>query len=613
MIIGEREMGNRIDTLKTVSICSVLFLTAVLLGCGGVNPDKPIVTIDDEDVITAGDYLYHYHRAVDKAQPGGEPTIDTLDDARSILDSLITGRVLEIEAEARGYGDDPVLQRDVNNHRREILYDMLVEDVLTEAAVADADVREFYDRTTHPRYVSLIATKDEKKAEDAKKALDSGRPFEEVVEMFSEDVLTRRTGGKSPEPITYYTVPAHEVIFGLEDKGDYTDVIYREFYDMYFIYRYDGDAEPVKMDFETEKEKIREKLESYEADKVILGNVDKLRGGAVVERNKEVYDDVLTLSVAEVGEKHFNPFTVIATVNGSPIYFDDFWYNFVYKLKFSGIDPDAFRAAEPERFEEAVEKELEISVRQALMETEAERRGVTEREDFVREMNRFRGGKLIDRMYEEVFGSTVPKVTDEEIAAFYEGHKENYALPETMKGAFILLKDRGVLEELRAGALSAGFGTAADKAYAYLLDKYGINEPGGRLPAEADELVSMFDVTKTPVYSKSPGGKEPPYNAVLRKYVFDYPEGTISPVIEVDDGLFLVFRNREHTPYVERALSDPKVYAAVRRDAQAEVMLSDETDRKFREWSDNLKAKHKIVVDEKVLEAVFKEIKKEGS
>jgi hypothetical protein len=606
-------MGKRTDSLKVVTVSSVFFLTAALFGCGGVNPDKPVVTIDDENVITAGDYLYHYDRAVNKAQPVYKPVIETLDDARSFLDDLITGRVLEIEAEARGYGDDPVLQRDVNTHRREILYDMLVEDVLTEIAVADEDVREFYDRTTHPRYVSLIATKTEKKAEEAKKTLDLGRPFEEVVETFSEDGLTRRTGGKSPEPITYHTVPAHDAIFDLEDKGDYTDVIYRKFFDMYFIYRYDGDAEPIELDYETEKEKIREKLENYGVNNVISEGVDKLRDGAVVERNKDVYDDVLSLTVAEVGEKHFNPITVIATVNGSPIYFDDFWDHFVYKLSFSGIDPDAFRRSNPEGFKEAVEKALDVFVRRALMEVEAERRGITEREDFVREMNRFRGEKLMDRVYGEVFVPTVPKVTDEEITAYYERHKEDYALPETMEGAFILIKDRGLLEELHAEALSADFKTAADKAYMYLLDKYGVTEPGGKLSAEADELVSPYKVTKDPVYSKRPGGKEPPNNAVLRKYVFDYPEGTISPVIEIGDGRFLIFRNSEYTPYTERVLSDPKVYPSVERDAQAEVMLSEETDRKSREWFDGLKAKHKIVVDEKVLKAVFKEIKKKES
>lgn len=601
-------MGNRTDSLKVAIISSVFFLTAALFGCGGVDPDKPVVTIDDESVITAGDYLYHYHRAVDKAQPGDKPVIDTLDDARSFLDDLITGRVLEIEAEARGYGDDPVLQRDVYTHRRGILNDLLVEDVLAEIVVTDEDVREFYDRTIHPRYVSLIATKTEKKAEEAEKTLDSGRPFEEVVEKFSEDVLTRRTGGKSPEPITYHTVPAHDAIFDLEDKGDYTDVIYREFYDMYFIYKYDGDAEPIELDYETEKERIRGKLENYGVNNVISEGVDKLRDGAVVERNKDVYDDVLSLSVAEVGEKHFNPITVIATVNGSPIYFDDFWDHFVYKLKFSDIDPDAFRESDPKRFKDAVEGVLDFFVREALVEAEAERRGIVEREDFVREMNRFRVGKLIDRVYGEVFVPTIPKVTGEEITAYYEGHKEDYALPEIMEGAFILIRDRGLLEELHAEALSADFKTAADKAYGHLLRKYGVTEPGEKLPATADEFVAKFKV------NKEPGGNgEQPYNAVLREHVFDYPEGTISPVIEVGDGHFLMFRNREHTPYAERPLSDPKVYPSVKRDAQAEVMLSDETDRKCREWFDSLKGKHKIVVDEKVLKAVFKEIKKKES
>lgn len=604
-------MENRADSLKVVIVSWVFFLTAVLFGCGGVNPDKPVVTIDDESVITAGDYLYHYHRVVDKTQPGDKPVIETLDDARSFLDDLITGRVLEIEAEARGYGDDPVLQRDVNTHRREILYDMLVEDILAEIAVADEDVREFYDRKTHPRYVSLIATKTEKKAEEAKKTLDSGRPFEEVVETFSEDGLTRRTGGKSPEPITYHTVPAHDAIFDLEDKGDYTDVIYRKFFDMYFIYKYDGDAEPIELDYETEKEKIREKLENYGVNNVISEGVDKLRDGAVVERNKDVYDDVLSLSVAEVGEKHFNPITVIATVNGSPIYFDDFWDHFVYKLKFSGIDPDAFRRSNPEGFKEAVEKALDGFVRRALMEVEAERRGITEREDFVREMNRFRAGKLVDRIYKEVFVPAVPKVTDEEITAYYERHKEDYALPETMEGICIILKDRSLVGELRTVAGTSGFKTAADNAFVYLVGKYG--EESFKGPSPPDEIVKRFRVTKDPSYQARGNVEEPEYSTRLREYVFDYPEGALSPVMDLEDGRYLIFLNEKYTAYEERLLDDKDVYLAARADANAEVMLSDETDRKSREWFDGLKAKHKIVVDEKVLRTVFKEIKRKES
>ncbi|UCE26902.1 MAG: peptidyl-prolyl cis-trans isomerase [Candidatus Coatesbacteria bacterium] len=600
-------MVNSINRPKfvVISSSSAIFLVAVLFGCGGVNPDKPIVTIDGEYLITAGDYLYRYHRAVDKAEPGEEPVIDTFDDAQSFLDGLIIGRVLEIEAEARGYGDDPVLQRDVITHRQETMYDMLYEDVLVEITVTNEDVREYYNRKTRPRYASLIATKTEKRAEEAKKALDSGRSFEEVVGEFSDDRLTRGIGGKIQEPMMYRTAPVYDAIFDLEDKGDYTDVIYHEFYDMYFIYKYDGDADRIELDYEAEKGNLRGELENYKVNNAISESVDKLRDGAEVERNEGVYNDVFSLSVAEVGEKHFNPITIIATVNGTPVYFDDFWDYFVYKLKFSGTDPDAFRESDTKQFKNTVEKALDFFVRETLIEAVAARRGLTEREDFVREMNRFRGGKLADRMYEKVVIPTVPKVTDEEINAYYEGHKEDYALPETMKGAFILLKDRGLLEELHKEALSADFKTAADKAYGYLLAKYGVTEPGGRPPDDARETVAKFDVTAEPA-----DDRERPYDAILRKHVFDYPEGTISPVIEVGDGRFLVFRNREHTPYTERILTDPEVHAAVKRDAQAEIMLSPETDRKCREWLDDFKGKHEIVIDEKVLNAVFEDIQK---
>jgi peptidyl-prolyl cis-trans isomerase C len=604
-------MRDRQKTLKPIIRSSVIFIVAFLLGCGGVDSDKPVAAIDGESVITAGDYLYHYHRALDKAPLRNKPVINTLDDARAFLDKLIIGRVLELEAEARGFDKDPIFKRDVVTHRGKVLRNMLMDDVIAEVTVTDDEVREYFDRVSHPRYVSLIATKTWVKANDAKKALDAGRTFEEVVKEFSEDPVTKKTGGRNPEPFYYKTVPAYDAIFRLEEKGDYTDVVYREFYDMFFIYRYDGGAEPVELEYEKEREKLRKKLEVYRAESIISENVEKLRGGVKVERNSDVYDDVLSLPTVDVEKKHYNTVTIIADVRGTPIYFDDFWEHFVYKLKFSGIDLDAFRRSDPEGFKEAVEKALDVFVRLALYEVEAERRGITDREEFVREINRFRGAILIDRMEKKVFFPTVPKVTDEEIVAYFEKRKSNYAIPEAMEGTCIILGDRSLAEELYAVARKNGFKTATEKASVHLADKYGEESLKGPPPPTRDEIVTRFRVTKDPSYQVRGNAEEPEYLTRLREYVFDYPEGALSPVMDLEDGRYLIFFNEEYTMYKETSLKDKNVYRVAKADAQAEVMMSEETDRKSREWFDGLKAKHKIEIDEGVLKAIYKEIQKE--
>jgi peptidyl-prolyl cis-trans isomerase C len=603
-------MRNRKGIYKTSIGLIVAFIIGCLFGCAGVNRDKPVATIDGESVITAGDYLYHYHRALDKAPPKNKPVINTLDDARAFLDNLIIGRVLELEAEARGFDDDPVFKRDVVIHRSKILRNMLMEDVIAEVTVTDDDVKEYFDRVTHPRYVSLIATKTKADADKAKEALDAGTPFEEVVKKFSEDSATRKAGGRNPEPFYYKTVPAYDAVFELKNKGDYTDVVYREFYDMFFIYRYDGDAEPIKEEYEKEEDRLRKKLEKYRAEEIISGDVEKLRDGVKVKRNADVYDDVLSLPPAEVEKKHYHSLAVIAEVGETPIYFDDFWEHFVYKLNFSGINLDAFRRSDPEGFKEAVEKALDVFVREALKEVEAEKRGITEREEFVREMNRFRGVKLIDMMNKEVFIPTIPKVTDEEIVAYFNAHKNSYAVPEAMEGNCIIMKDRDLTEELYAVAGKEGFKTAADKAFTHLTGEYGEANLKGPSPPTRDELVTHFVVTKDPSY-RTGGAEEPEYLTLLRKYVYDYPEGALSPVIDLGDGRYLLFHNDKYTAYKERSLDDEGVYKAVKRDAQIEVNMSDETDRRSREWFESLKAKHDVEVDEGVLKSIFKEIQKE--
>ena len=70
--------------------------------------------------------------------------------------------------------------------------------------VSDAQVKTYYDKNQQQfaqperRDLSIVLTKTEAKAEEAKAALESGQPFKQVAKKFSTDDASKAQGGKLP-------------------------------------------------------------------------------------------------------------------------------------------------------------------------------------------------------------------------------------------------------------------------------------------------------------------------------------------------------------------------------------------------------------------------------
>jgi len=174
---------------------------------------------------------------------------------------------------------------------------------------------------------------------------------------------------------------------------------------------------------------------------------------------------LLVLGCDNVSKENVNPETtayakkaegaggpVIARVGDSVITMQDF------QDKIKSIPP-FYRAQLQSK--EGKKRMLDSMVRVELLYQEALKRGLDKDPEFVKRMEDIRKN-LLARTLERKLAESEVKVTDEQIAEFYEQNKEKYSVPETAHIYYILVKvPRDASEEQEKAAKEK-----IDKAYA---------------------------------------------------------------------------------------------------------------------------------------------------
>ncbi|MBI5487349.1 MAG: peptidyl-prolyl cis-trans isomerase [Deltaproteobacteria bacterium] len=111
--------------------------------------------------------------------------------------------------------------------------------------------------------------------------------------------------------------------------------------------------------------------------------------------------------------------------------------------------PTRARYADPEQ----VRREFDERIERMVIAAWAEHEGIDRRADVLRDIRKlYRGITLYRHVSEAV---TDESVTDAEVAAFYEEHRDWYNRPETVKAGLILLPDRPQAEAALVRALAA--------------------------------------------------------------------------------------------------------------------------------------------------------------
>jgi len=600
-------------------------VSLVEAGVGGSSYDakRVIATLDGENAVTVGDFVYYYERAVELAVPQDKPVLNTFDDAKDFLDDIVTARVLEIEAEALGYADDalkkegepgrepspaeaPVsdfknlmnekwrrrrvsfIKREVETYRSDLLRERTRQKIEGSVKVTEAEILDYFNMNEKWRRISFIVCDDKEKCQEAYAELERGEPWDEVVKKYTIREDNRDTGGKLEGDFKYSGDNVTRAVYKTA-VGKYTPVVENENADAWFIFRVDKEVPAEKFEYAEVKDEIRKDIKGYKAGVKTAEYVAKVRKEADVEVNREVYDALMKGDITEAEEKYNRKGVAVSNVAGIPVYFES-WYEGVFlQLGVSDEGLEEFRRNEPERYKKAMDERLRGLEDDALLEYDAVRAGADKEEDFIRDVNRFRAGKLVDRLYEEIFVPTIPEVTEGEIEEYFGNHIQEFQELERADVHLVAFPDKAEVEKVRAEVVAGGdmtevAGESVGEYWKALEEKGELKERPPPEKTPFSETVMVYKETESPEagVGTRPGG-EVTLADELRPRVFKAQEGDVSEVFKLKDG--------------------------AENGARREKITGPEVNNKCEAWFAELRAKHEIEIDEGALEMAYRKVK----
>jgi peptidyl-prolyl cis-trans isomerase C len=607
-------MKKIIIVAATAALAWVTLTSSGCSGCG-YDENKVIAAIGDKGSVTVGDFVYHYKRAVEMAPPQDKPVINTFDDAKDFLDDIIISRVLELEAEKLGYGDDEQLKKDVETYRSNLLRERARGKVEDTIKVTEAEILDFFNQNKEWRRVSFIMCEKKGPAEKAYAELEAGKPWNDVVKKYSTFEQNKDQGGEMPEDFYYSGDNVSRAVYEAE-VGKYTPVVEVETGDMWLIFRVDKKVPGQKDEYAQVKDGIRTSIKGHKLNLKMTEHIAKLREDAEIEVNRDVYNAVIKGKLADAKEKYNRKGQVVSSVGGVPVYFESWFEGMSLQLGMGEEMLEEYKSKEPEEFKRVMDDRLKALEDDALLELDSIQSGADKEGDFIRDLNRFRAGKMVDRIYDEVFVPTIPEIGEAEIKEYFENHKDEFQDLERADVEFVAMPKKAEAEAVRAKVMTgedfmAAAGEYAEKYFAELEEK---GEPGKEPPRAEMPMVDFFSVPREPVAVEAapPVGPEGGSALVdeIRPRVFKAKKGDVSEVFKLKDGRYAFFRYVEHSPFVQHTLDEEEYYEKAEQGAYREKLASPEIDRKCQAWFEELRANFTIEIDDGALKMAYKKVQK---
>jgi hypothetical protein len=566
------------------------------LACGCLPAEEEAVAVvDAEYEITAADAKFYYERAA--AAGEGPVGGDVEAKVREIVEAAVLGKILELEAEARGYADDADIRRQLEEIRNQKLLDYMFARLEAAVRVTPAEVLAFYEKSRTRRRYSFILTESPERAEEAYAALAAGMPWARAVEEFSVFEAYAGPGGAWECPMEYTADEAAQALFGLQ-LGEYTRPVKVPGDYKWQIYRYDKEVYGSSASYAeaaADAELFLTRRKAYERFAELSRG---WRKAVPIVRNEELWRDILSRPCEELWADYPGRGLVLAEVAGIPVYYDDVW-NVVQK--FFGLPPAAveeLRGNNPRRYESVWDAYLRELEDLALLRHQALREGVDRLPSFRREMASRRAELLLEALYRDEFAPTIPAPSEEEVRAYYEAHRDLFYYPERVEVYLVAMPERGAFErfhgEIKAGADLVISGEARNRAREKAETES--SEPPPAVPPERREWLGVVAVTADPKHPNSP--PDPPLAAELRPRLF--PVGglnVLSPVFRLRDGRWAFYAPIYHAPAVQLGLDDAEVAYFCRQAVFEETARSPAVSAAADEWLASLRARHDVVID----------------
>jgi len=134
-------------------------------------------------------------------------------------------------------------------------------------------------------------------------------------------------------------------------------------------------------------------------------------------------------------------------------------------------------------------------------------------------------------------------------------------------------------------------------------------------PPEDLPMASLVSVNKeappAPTGPATAGeGGEAPILEELRPRVFKLKKGEVSEVFKFEDGRWAFFKYWEYYPFVQHTLEEEEIAKSAEAGAEREKLASPEVDRRCQAWFEDLRAKHKVEIDDGALKMAYKKVQK---
>lgn len=237
------------------------------------------------------------------------PQFQTPQAKRQFLENMITQKLLAQEAERRGLGKDPEIERQMKFYKMNLLRQKLIQQIQTESPQpSDEDIKNFY--TAHQAEfqipdrarVSHILVKTEGEAKKVLAELKKkGMTFTDAARKYSLDQMTKDRGGDMGYFTAGQTHPLSSAVFSLKTVGEVSGPVRTPEGD--HVLQLTDKQPGMTRDLEASKEQIRQRILGEQKANIYTQFLEGLK-----KKNKVViYDETLGLTTPQTPQPQMPP------------------------------------------------------------------------------------------------------------------------------------------------------------------------------------------------------------------------------------------------------------------------------------------------------------------
>ena len=209
---------------------------------------------------------------------------------KSVIESLITRKLLDIEALKRNYGKNENFQNSIEPVRNSLLIRLLRKNIIARAVkLEDEEIQKYYEnneekfREPDQVRLSIILLKEMETAKSVMEELNEGAKFETIAGDMSKDPSASKKGNMG-------WLPVNAVSADIREKIEKTGGIYGPFSvdNGFLIVRLDGRKKGKKKDFDLVKYNIAADLREKKIKRLSEDYMDRLRSASIIKVNESV-------------------------------------------------------------------------------------------------------------------------------------------------------------------------------------------------------------------------------------------------------------------------------------------------------------------------------------